>query len=159
MTQIVLPNETNGLDNLAGGVLLNWMDLAAAIAAQRHANRVVVTAGIDEVSFDSPIALNEVLYIEAKVTRAFTSSMEIQIQVWAESPVHNKGKRHCNTAYFTFVAVDQSGRTIPVNPIEPTSEEEKRLYEDAAERRRKRLELRQKPERGADVEPRLQHER
>lgn len=141
MTQIVMPNETNGLNNLAGGVLMHWMDLAGAIAAQRHANRVVVTAAVDFVSFETAIALNEVVILEAQVTRAFTTSMEVQINVYAESPMGGIPRRHTHTAYFTFVAVDQTGRPIPVVKIAPETEEQERLYERAAERRQLRLEM------------------
>jgi acyl-CoA hydrolase len=143
MTQIVMPNETNALGNLAGGVLLHWMDLAAAIAAQRHANRVVVTAAVDFVSFESPIRLNEVVILEARVTRAFSSSMEVQINVFAEAPTANGPRRQCNTAYYTFVAVDQQGSPIPVNRIEPATDEDARLFDDAGHRREMRLKQRQ----------------
>jgi acyl-CoA hydrolase len=142
MTQIVMPNDTNPLGNLAGGVLMHWMDLAAAIAAKRHANRVVVTAGVDFLSFDSPIAQNEVVTIEARVTRAFTSSMETEVIVRAENPTSGQPPRLCNTAFFTFVAVDQNGQSIPVNKVEPQSDDERKLYDDAAARRELRLLIR-----------------
>jgi acyl-CoA hydrolase len=142
MTQIVMPNDTNPLGNLAGGVLMHWMDLAAAIAAKRHANRVVVTAGVDFLSFESPIAQNEVVTIEARVTRAFNSSMETEVVVKAENPTSGQPPRLCNTAFFTFVAVDQNGRSIPVNKLEPQTDEERKLFNEAAARRELRLQIR-----------------
>jgi acyl-CoA hydrolase len=139
MTEIVMPNDTNGLGNLMGGKLLHWMDVVAAIAAQRHANRVVVTAAVDFVSFKSPIKQNEVVTLEAVVTRAFTTSMEVRIDVYAENPTQAQPKRACNTAFYTFVAVDQGGRPIPVPAIEPENETEQQWYDQALERRTMRL--------------------
>ena len=141
MTEIVMPNDTNGLGNLMGGKLLHWMDVAAAIAAQRHAGRVVVTASVDFVNFKSPIALNEVVTLEARVTRAFTTSMEVRIDVYAELPTQGIPRRDCNTAFYTFVAVDQSGRPIPVVKIEPETPAEQQWYDDALARRKMRLSI------------------
>jgi acyl-CoA hydrolase len=140
MTEIVLPNDTNTLGNLMGGRLLHWMDIVTAIAASRHSNRVVVTASVDFVDFRSPVALGEVVLLEARVTRAFTTSMEVRVDVTAEN-LQSGLKRKCNTAYYTFVAVDQQGRPIPVNPIETNSEDEKKLYDSALRRREMRLVL------------------
>jgi acyl-CoA hydrolase len=140
MTEIVLPNDTNTLGNLMGGRLLHWMDIVTAIAASRHSNRVVVTASVDFVDFRSPVALGEVVLMEAKVTRAFTSSMEVRVDVTAEN-LQTGEKRKCNTAYYTFVAVDQKGTPIPVYQIEPETEEEKKLYDSAQRRREVRLVL------------------
>lgn len=147
MTEIVLPNDTNTLGNLMGGRLLHWMDIVTAIAASRHSNRVVVTASVDFVDFRSPVALGEVVLLEARVTRAFTTSMEVRVEVTAEN-LQSGLKRKCNTAYYTFVAVDQQGRPIPVNPIEAATEEEKKLYDSALRRREMRLVLsgKMKPE-------------
>lgn len=138
MTELVLPNDTNTLGNLMGGRLLHWMDIVAAISAARHCNRVVVTASVDFVDFTSPIHLGEIVLLEAKVTRAFTTSMEVKIEVFAEN-MQSGSKRYCNSAFCTFVAVDQSGRPIPVVQIEPDDEEEKELYEGAMRRRELRL--------------------
>ncbi len=147
MTQVVLPNDTNPLGNLMGGRLLQWMDIAASVAASRHSNRVCVTVGVDHVEFHAPIKLGSVVLIEAKVTRAFNTSMEVKINVYIEDVLTGKRIRS-NEAYYTFVAVDQLGRPIPVNPIEPQSEEEKKEYENALKRRELRLLLsgRMKPE-------------
>lgn len=140
MTEIVLPNDTNGLGNMMGGRLLHLMDIAAAISAQRHANRVCVTAAVDSVEFHSPILEGEVVILESQVNRAFNTSMEIEINVWAENP-RAQTKRKCNRAYYTFVAVDADGRPIHVPAIHPETEVEQERYEGAARRREFRLVL------------------
>lgn len=138
MTEIVLPNDTNALHNLRGGKILHWMDIASAIAAGKHAQAVVVTVSVDQVSFDNPIKVGDVVTIEAKVTRAYNSSVETHIEVWAENlPSQNKYK--CNTAYYTFVALDSNGRPKKMDPVVPETEEEKAQYEGALKRREIRL--------------------
>ena len=137
-TELVLPNDTNTLGNLMGGKLLHWMDIITAICAQKASNRVVVTASVDFVEFKSAIKLGEIVYLEAKVTRAFTSSMEVRVDVWAEN-LQTEEKRKSNSAYFTFVAVDQNGNPIPVNIIEPETPEEIELHNSAQSRRELRL--------------------
>jgi acyl-CoA hydrolase len=138
MTEMVLPNDTNTLGNLMGGRLLHWMDIVSAISAAKHCNRVVVTASVDFVDFKSAIKLGEILELKAKVTRAFTTSMEVRIDVWAEN-MQSGDRRYCNTAYYTFVAVDQTGNPIPVPQVQPDSDEEKEVYESALRRRELRL--------------------
>jgi|TARA_B110000879_G_scaffold58940_1_gene82776 acyl-CoA hydrolase len=133
-SRIVLPNDTNVLGNLMGGQLLSWMDITSAIAAHRHCGRVVVTAAVNNVSFNHPIALGDIVTIEAKVTRAFTSSMEVFMDVYVEDR-STVEKTKCNEAIYTFVAVDQIGKSIDVPELTPESEEEKSRY-DAALRRR-----------------------
>lgn len=147
MTELVLPNDTNMLGNLMGGRLLHWMDIVAAITASRHCNRVCVTVGVDHVEFHAPIKEGSIVILQAKVTRAFNTSMEVKIRVFTEDFITAK-RQLCNEAYYTFVAVDQLGRPIPVNPVEPETEEEKRDYEEALKRRELRLLLsgRLKPE-------------
>jgi acyl-CoA hydrolase len=147
MTEMVLPNDTNTLNNLMGGRLMHLMDICAAIAAQKHSNRIVVTASVDNVSFAEPIALGDVLTMQAKVTRAFSSSMEVYIEVTAEN-IPAGHKKASNQAFFTFVAVDQSGNPIPVPELIPETEDEKELYVGALRRRQLRLILakRMKPE-------------
>jgi acyl-CoA hydrolase len=147
MTELVLPNDTNTLNNLMGGKLLHWMDIVSAIAAQKHSNRIVVTASVDNVSFNCPILLGNVVTLTAKVTRAFNSSMEVHIIVTAEDIPSGK-KITSNQAFFTFVAVDQSGRPIDVPEIAPETEEEKELFDGALRRRQLRLILakRMKPD-------------
>ncbi|MCC9135412.1 acyl-CoA thioesterase [Pontibacter silvestris] len=140
MTELVLPNDTNTLHNLMGGRLLHWMDIVSAIAAQKHSNRIVVTASVDNVSFSESIKLGNVVTLEANVTRAFNSSMEVHIVVNAEDIP--SGKRFkSNEAYFTFVAVDQLGNPIDVPESIPETEEEIHHYERALQRRQLRLVL------------------
>ena len=147
MTELVLPNDTNTLNNLMGGRLMHWMDIVSAIAAQKHSNRIVVTASVDNISFRHPIALGNVVTLKAKVTRAFNSSMEVRIDVEAEH-IPSGEKIESNSAYFTFVAVDQSGSPIDVPEVEPETEEERAMYDGALRRRQLRLILagRMKPQ-------------
>ncbi|MEQ8244021.1 acyl-CoA thioesterase [Fulvivirga sp.] len=140
MTELVLPNDTNTLNNLMGGRLMHWMDIVSAIAAQKHSNRIVVTASVDNVSFGKPIQLGNVVTLKAQVTRAFSSSMEVRIDVEAEDIPSGK-KFESNSAYFTFVAVDQSGRPIDVPEAIPETDEEKEYYAGALRRRQLRLVL------------------
>lgn len=133
-TEIVLPNDTNTLGNLMGGRLLHWMDISSAIAAHRHCRRVVVTAAVNNVAFTNPIKLADIVTLEAKVSRAFSTSMEVFIDVWVEN--HSTGaKTKCNEAIYTFVAVDQNGSPLPVPELIPETEEEKKRYEGALRRR------------------------
>ncbi len=152
MTELVLPNDTNGLTNLMGGRMMHMMDIVAAISAQRHSNRIVVTASVDNVSFKYPIRLGNVVTLNAKVTRAFGSSMEVHIIVWAEDIPSNE-KVKSNEAFFTFVAVDQGGRPIDVPELMPETQEEKTMYEGALRRRQLRLVLagRMKPEEATEL--------
>ena len=138
MNELVLPNDTNTLNNLMGGRLLHWMDIAAAISAQKHCNRIVVTASVDNVSFQHPIKLGDVITIEAKVSRAFTTFVEVRLDVYAQN-IPSGTKVKSNEAYYTFVALDQNGRTIPVPPMLPETDEEVELYEGALRRRQLRL--------------------
>ena len=131
MTEIVLPNDTNSLHNLRGGKILHWMDIASAI---------VVTVSVDQVSFDNPIKLGDVVTIEAKVTRVFKTSIETHISVWAENlPTRTKYK--CNEAYYTFVALDSNSRPKSVDLITPETDDEKERYAGAMRRREMRLVL------------------
>lgn len=147
MTELVLPNDTNTLSNLMGGRLMHWMDIVSAISAQKHANRIVVTASVDNISFKHPIRLGNVVTLKAKVTRAFNSSMEVRIDVEAEDIPSSK-KIESNSAYFTFVSVDDSGAPMEVPEVEPETAEEKDLFEGALRRRQLRLILanRMKPQ-------------
>lgn len=140
MNELVLPNDTNTLNNLMGGRLLHWMDIAAAISAQKHCNRIVVTASVDNVSFKHPVKLGDVISIEAKVTRSFNTSVEVRLVVWAQN-IPSGTKVRSNEAFYTFVAIDQNGRTIAVPQLVPETDEEKQLYEEALKRRQLRLVL------------------
>ena len=140
MTEMVLPNDTNTLNNLMGGRLLHWMDICAAISAQKHSNRIVVTASVDNVSFSEPIRLGNIVTMKAKVTRSFNSSMEVFLEVWAED-IPAGIRVSTNRAFYTFVAVDQNGRPIEVPPLEAESDEEIELHISALRRRQLRLVL------------------
>ena len=140
MTELILPNDTNNLNNLFGGRLMHWMDIAAAVAAQRHSNNVVVTASVDNISFSQPINIGNVITIEAFVVRAFTTSMEVFIKVIAED-IPNVKKNQTHTAFFTFVAVDKEGKPLKIPEVVPESLFEKELYRGALRRRQLRLVL------------------
>jgi acyl-CoA hydrolase len=138
LTDLVLPSETNPLNNLFGGELLARMDRAASISARRHSRRITVTASVNHVAFNRSIPLGSVVTIEAKVSRSFRSSMEIFIDVWIEdreSGIRSKA----NEAIYTFVAVDDSGRPVEVPAIIPETELEKQRFDAAL--RRKQLSL------------------
>lgn len=152
MNELVLPNDTNTLNNLMGGRLLHWMDIAAAISAQKHCNRIVVTASVDNVSFRHPVKLGDVISIEAKVTRAFNTSVEVKLQVYAQN-IPSGSRIQSNEAFYTFVAIDQNSRTIAVPEAIPETDEEKELYEGALRRRQLRLILagKMKPEEATEL--------
>lgn len=147
MTELVLPNDTNTFGNLMGGRLMYWMDIASALAAMKHSGAPVVTASVDNISFKNPIKLGNVVHIEAKVTRAFTTSMEVHIKVWGEDVIQQH-KYKSNEAYFTFVALDSASKPQQVNQLIAETAGEKELYEGALRRRQLRLVLggKMKPE-------------
>ena len=151
-TEVVLPNDTNHVGNLFGGKLMQWLDVTAAIAAQRHCGRVVVTAAINHVSFDMPIKQNSIVTLEAKVSRAFSSSMEVFIDVYFENPSTGQ-KTKCNEAILTFVAIDQNGSPLPVPELIPETELEQKRYDGALRRRQLSLILagRMKPEEATEL--------
>ncbi|MDH5599399.1 MAG: acyl-CoA thioesterase [Cyclobacteriaceae bacterium] len=152
MTELVLPNDTNTLNNLMGGRLMHWMDIVSAISAQKHSNRTVVTASFDNISFKKSIQLGNVVTLRAQVTRSFNSSMEVHITVEAEDIPSGK-KFMTHNAFATFVAVDQSGRPIDIPELIPETEEEHELYAGALRRRQLRLILagRIKPEEAKEL--------
>lgn len=138
MTELVLPNDTNTFGNLMGGRLMYWMDIAAALAAMKHCNAPVVTASVDNISFESPIKLGNVVHIEAKVSRAFNTSMEVYMKVWGEDPIQQY-KYVSNEAYYTFVALDPNGKPRKVPSLVAETEEERKLFDGALRRRQLRL--------------------
>ena len=138
MTELVLPNDTNLYGNLMGGRLMYWMDIAAALSASKHSNAPVVTASVDNISFESPIKLGNVVHIEAKVTRAFTTSMEVHLSVWGED-LTSQYRYKSNTAYYTFVALDPNRKPKPVPGLTPVTEEDQKLFDGALRRRQLRL--------------------
>lgn len=152
MTELVLPNDTNTLNNLMGGRLMHWMDIVSAITAQRHSNSVVVTASVDNISFAQPIQLGDVVTLRSFVTRAFNSSMEVYIEVIAENIPAGESEK-TNSAFFTFVAVDKKGKPKKVVELIPKSKKEKELFDGALRRRQLRLVLakRMKPSEAIEV--------
>ena len=137
-TRFVLPNDTNMLNNLFGGQLMAWMDEIASISAKRHCNRSVVTASVNNISFKTPIPLGANVTLEAKVSRAFNTSMEVVIDVYVED-THSGDRTQANSAVLNFVAVNEMMRPVKVPELIPESEEEKERY--AAALRRKQLSL------------------
>jgi acyl-CoA hydrolase len=140
MSELVLPNDTNTLGNLMGGRLMHWMDIAAALAAMRHCNCPVVTASADSISFENPVRLGNVVMIEAKVSRAFNSSMEVYLKVHGED-IPTQFKYLSNEAYMTFVALDPNGKPRKVPELIPETEDEIHRFEGALRRRQMRLVL------------------
>ena len=139
LTDLVLPGETNYLDNLFGGELLARMDRACSIAARRHSRRIVVTASVNHVAFNKSVPVGSVVTVEAKVSRAFKSSMEIFVDVFVESRDGRKEK--CNEAILTFVAIDEHKRPLAVPELSPETEQEKQRYDSALRRRQLSLVL------------------
>jgi len=138
MNEVVLPNDTNVFGNLMGGRLMYWMDIAAGITAVKHCNAPCMTASVDNLSFKNPIKLGNVVHIEANITRAFTTSMEIHLRVWGEDNLHQY-RYESNEAYFTFVALDPNNKPRPVPAVLPETEEERLLFDGALRRRQVRL--------------------
>ena len=139
MTEMIMPNDANNLQNLMGGNLLRWMDIGAAICAGKHSEAYVVTASVDHVSFSQPIRLGEVITLECSVTRAFNTSVEVFVEVFA-ADVRGKYRHKSNQAYLTFVALDPLNlKPIPVPPVTPTNEAEQIRYDGAVRRRQVRL--------------------
>lgn len=140
-TELCLPNDTNTLGNMLGGHVMHLVDLCGAIAAIRHARTPVVTASIDQMTFLHPVRLGELVILKSQVNRVFRTSMEVGVKVWVEN-LQTQEARHTSSAYLTFVGVDTAGNRVVLPQIIPETEEEKRRYEQAAERREYRLAFR-----------------
>jgi acyl-CoA hydrolase len=134
MTEIVLPNDANPLGSLLGGRLMHWIDLAGAMAAHRHSRNYVVTASMDHVDFLTPVQVGDLVILQSSVNRAFKSSMEVGVKVLVENYIRD-ARSHVASALLTFVAVDRDGHHLPVPPVIPETEDEKRRYEEAGRRR------------------------
>jgi len=134
MTEIVLPNDANPLNALLGGRLMHWIDMAGAMAAHRHSRAYVVTASIDHLDFLVPVRVGDFVVLRSSVNRVFHTSMEVGVKVWVEY-YRSEENLHVSSAYLTFVAVDTAGNRLPVAPVVPETEDEKRRYEGAARRR------------------------
>ena len=140
-SELALPNDANGLGNVLGGKVMHLVDLAAAISAIRHARRPAVTASVDSLQFVHPVHIGELLVLRASVNRVFHTSMEVGVRVTTEELITGECRHTCS-AYLTFVAIDDTGKPVPIPPVIPESEEEKRRYQQAGERREHRLMLR-----------------
>jgi acyl-CoA hydrolase len=138
MVEFVLPNDANPLNALLGGRLMHWIDMAGALAAHRHCRNYIVTASIDHLDFVTPVHVGDLVILRSTVNRAFHTSMEVGVKVFVENYISGEHKV-VSTAYLTFVAVDRHGRHLPVPPVIPETEEEKRRYEDAGRRREHRM--------------------
>ena len=137
MAEVVLPNDANPLGSLLGGRLMHFIDLAGAMAAHRHSRSYVVTASMDHIDFLAPVHVGDLLILRSSVNRAFRTSMEVGVKCFVENYIAGT-TRHIASAFLTFVAVDRQGNRIPVPPVVPETDEEKRRYEDALRRRRNR---------------------
>ncbi len=140
-SELALPNDANGLGNVLGGKVMHLVDLAAAMAAMRHARRPCVTASVDSLHFIHPVRPGQLLLLRSSVNRVFRSSMEVGVQVETETLMTGQ-KLHTCSAYLTFVALDDFGKAMPVPPVIPETETEKRRYREAGERREYRLAMR-----------------
>jgi acyl-CoA hydrolase len=138
MNELVMPNDTNILNNLMGGRLLHWMDIAAALSSSKHSKSLCVTAAVDKVSFNQPIKHGDVVTIQARVVRAFNTSMEVFIEVWAQNLAQDV-KVKSNEAFYTFVALDKNHKPTSVPQIQPLSEEDQNLYDYALLRKQLKL--------------------
>jgi acyl-CoA hydrolase len=141
MTELVLPNHTNQLGNLLGGQLMLWVDICAALAAAKHSQRVCVTASVDKVDFHNPIRLGDAVTILSQVNRVFNTSMEVGVKVYSEC-FRTGTKVHTNSAYLTFVSVDETLKPVRSFHIFPETDDEKRRFEEALRRREYRLKTR-----------------
>ncbi|MHB8851917.1 MAG: acyl-CoA thioesterase [Ignavibacteriaceae bacterium] len=138
MTELVLPNNTNQLGKLLGGQLMHWIDICAALCAIKHSQFICVTASVDRLDFHHSINLGDAVTLVASINRVFNTSMEVGVKVFSES--YREGTRiHTNSAYLTFVSVDNDGKPVKAIQAIPETEDEKRRYEEALQRREARL--------------------
>jgi acyl-CoA hydrolase len=137
MAEVIMPNDANPLGNLLGGRLMHLIDIAGALAAHRHSRSYVVTASMDHLDFLAPVHVGDLLILRSSVNRAFHTSMEVGVKCWVENYISGES-RHVSSAYLTFVAIDEHGNRVPVPPVIPETEDQKRRYEDAGRRRQLR---------------------
>jgi acyl-CoA hydrolase len=142
-SEVALPNDANVLGTLLGGKVMHLVDLAGALAAIRHARQPVVTASVDYMSFLHPVRIGQLVRVHSAVNRVFRTSMEVGVKVFVEDLIRGE-IRHTSSAYLTFVAIDLAGNRVPVPPIIPETDEEKRRYEQAGLRREHRLNVRKR---------------
>ena len=141
MTELVHPTHTNALGSIFGGVIMSWVDICAAIAAQRHSGRPVVTASIDALNFVAPVYKGWIVNLKASVNFVSRSSMEVGVRVDAENPIE-KRMLHTASAYLTFVALDENGKPTPVPGLKCETPEQVRRFKAAEQRRQSRLDFR-----------------
>lgn len=140
-TQLVLPQHANMLGSIFGGAMMEWIDIAAATAAFKHCRGVAVTASMDSLDFLAPVKVGHIVKLKASVNHTAKSSIEVGVKVFSEDPISEQST-HTASAYLTFVAIDKSGNPTPVPQIVPKTEDEKRRWEMALQRRKIRLERR-----------------
>lgn len=138
MTQLLFPEHANALGKAFGGQVMAWSDMAGGICSMRHSGGLTVTAAVDELTFEVPLRIGDIAVIEARVNAAFRSSMEVEVEVWAERP-DATARARCVVARFTFVAIDAEGGARPVPPLAAETDEERRRAQEAAARRAERL--------------------
>jgi len=143
IVEAVLPNDANALGNMLGGRVMHLIDIAGALAAHRHSNSLVVTASVDYVSFRYPIRVGEFIVLKSSVNRVFNTSMEVGVKVFSENFLTGE-RKHTSSAFVTFVAIDQNRDPHPVTQLILETDEDRRRYNDAGERRRVRLAMRHK---------------
>ncbi|HTS24615.1 MAG TPA: acyl-CoA thioesterase [Bryobacteraceae bacterium] len=151
-SELALPTDANVLGNVLGGKVMHLVDLAGAMAAIRHARAPVVTASVDSLHFIHPVRIGQLIVLRSSVNRVFRTSMEVGVQVETENLLTGE-KLHTCSAYLTFVAVDKAGKAIPVPPVIPETDQEKRRYREAGERRKYRLALRDKLKEYSETRP------
>ncbi len=142
-SELALPNDANAFGFLLGGKVMHLVDLAAAMAAMRHARRPVVTASVDHMNFLHPIHIGQLVILKSSVNRVFKTSMEVGVKVFVEDLMTGEHK-HTSSAYLTFVAINPEGSAILIPPAIPESDEEKRRFDEAGQRRAYRLELKKR---------------
>ena len=138
MTEIVLPQDSNLLGNILGGRVMHLIDVAGAIAAHRHCHRQVVTASVDHLDFLNPVRVGDLIILEARVNRAFHTSMEVGVEVYSEDAAAGV-RKHTTTAFLTYVALDEARKPVAVPPLIAETAAERRRYEEAGERRNARM--------------------
>ena len=154
LAELALPGDANNWGFLLGGKLMHLVDICGALAAMKHARCPVVTASADSINFLHPVYMNQLITLQSSVNRVFKTSMEVGVKVIVEDVMTGE-KRHTTSAYLTFVAIDEDGKPVPVAPVIPESDEEKRRYDEAGVRREYRLSKRARPKRPAEPEPGL----
>jgi acyl-CoA hydrolase len=142
-SEFALPTDANTLGNVLGGKVMHLVDLAAALAAVRHSRCAVVTASVDQMTFLHPVQIGQLIVLRSSVNRVFRTSMEVGVRVHAENLLTGHIK-HTSSAYLTFVAIDKDGSRLPIAPVIPETEDEKRRFSEAEERRAYRLAMRDK---------------